>query len=98
LELIVASYNKEKKIFFKKYGYCGGVNWLLYNLFYVRYADDFLIGINGPRLFAVKINHQIKTFFQRELNFNLKSTKIINCNKTNIKFLGFMVYLPWDLF
>jgi hypothetical protein len=26
LELIVASYNKEKKIFFKKYGYCGGVN------------------------------------------------------------------------
>jgi len=93
-ELIIASYKKEKKAFYKKYGYSGDADFLSRNLFYVRYVDDFLLGISGSRLFAVKIIHQIKIFFQRRLKLNLKCIKIINRYKANMKFLGFIVYLP----
>ena len=97
-ELILAFYNKEKKAFYKKYGYSGNADLLFRNIVYVRYADDFLIGISGPKLFAVKLTHHMETFFQRELQLNLKSTQIINRSKANLRFLGFIVYLPCDSF
>jgi hypothetical protein len=93
-ELGLVAYKKEKKVFYKKYGYGAEAELLFRNLFYIRYADNFLAGFHGPKLFAVKMTHQINTFIQKDLQLKFKSTKLINRNKTGVKFLGFIVYLP----
>lgn len=56
---------------------------------YIRYADDFIVGIVGPRTMAVKIRDQINTFLQNELKINLsmEKTKISHVSK-GIEFLG----------
>jgi len=97
LELVLAAFRKEKKIFYKKFGYNEEANRLSRNLFYVRHVEDILAGVIGPKLFVLKIIHQIKIFLQRNLKLNLKSINIINRNKTGVQFLGFIVYLPCDL-
>jgi len=91
---VLAAFRKEKKIFYKKFGYNEEANRLSRNLFYVRHVEDILAGVIGPKLFVLKIIHQIKIFLQRNLKLNLKSINIINRNKTGVQFLGFIVYLP----
>lgn len=63
-------------------------------LLYVRYADDFLLGIVGPKLFAVEITNRIKVFIWGNLQLNIKGSKIINRNEAGVIFLGFILYLP----
>jgi retron-type reverse transcriptase len=93
-ELVLEAFKKEKKEFYKKHGRSRGVDTLSRSILYTRYADDFLIGIVGPKLFAVKTTKQIKTFILGNLKLNIKDTKIINRNEAGVKFLGFIVYLP----
>ena len=40
-------------------------------LWYVRYADDFLLGYTGPKADAVKIKKQIATFLREQLKLRL---------------------------
>jgi group II intron reverse transcriptase/maturase len=49
-----------------------------YRVYYVRYADDFLIGINGPCQIAEKLKQELQTFLLNELKLtlNLEKTKI----------------------
>lgn len=56
---------------------------------YIRYADDFVVGIIGPREDAVLIRTKIKDFLQESLslNLNLSETKISHFNKQGIHFL-----------
>lgn len=58
---------------------------------YVRYADDFLIGITGPRWLAVTIKDRIKNFLMEELNLilNDENTHITHVTK-GIPFLGYI--------
>jgi len=57
---------------------------------YLRYADDFLVGVVGPRHMAEKIREQINTFLQDELKINLsmEKTNITHISK-EIPFLGY---------
>jgi retron-type reverse transcriptase len=61
------------------------------NCKYIRYADDFVIGILGPRSLAVEIRDKIKIFLKNELNveLNLEKTKITHISK-GIEFLGYI--------
>lgn len=60
-----------------------------YRVYYVRYADDFLIGINGPRRAAEELKQELQTFFLDELKLtlNLRKTKITRSDQ-GAYFLG----------
>lgn len=49
-----------------------------FRIYYVRYADDFLIGINGPKTLAEKLKLEINTFLSEKLKLtmSLEKTKI----------------------
>lgn len=56
---------------------------------YIRYADDFLIGITGSRKLAVEIKELIKNFLNDELKLTEK-THITHISK-RIPFLGHLI-------
>lgn len=60
------------------------------NCKYLRYADDFILGILGPRSMAIEILDKIKNFLAKELNIelSLKKTKITHITN-GIEFLGY---------
>lgn len=60
-----------------------------YRIYYVRYADDFLIGVNGPRRIAEELKQELQIFFldKLKLNFNLEKTKIMRSDQ-GAYFLG----------
>ena len=60
---------------------------------YVRYADDFLLGFNGPRREAEVIKQQLATFLGDELKLELspEKTLITHARTTPARFLGYEV-------
>jgi len=61
------------------------------NCKYIRYADDFVIGILGPRSMAIEIRDKVKDFLNNELKveLSLEKTKITHITK-GIEFLGYI--------
>jgi len=59
-------------------------------LYYVRYVDDFVVGVVGSRRDTVVICNKIKSFLSTELdlNLNLDKTAITHFSKNAISFLG----------
>jgi hypothetical protein len=92
-DLVLALYKKERSEFYKKYGSTRGENKNLRRIVYVRYADDFVLGITGPRDFALKIATEIETFIKSDLRLNVHNVSLTSRDKSAIKFLGFNVYL-----
>jgi hypothetical protein len=58
-----------------------------YRLYYVRYADDFLIGINGPKTLAENLKSEINTFLSEtlKLTMSLEKTKITPATPTRVE-------------
>jgi hypothetical protein len=59
---------------------------------YVRYADDFLIGVAGPRKLAVEIRERVREFLHNKLalKLNLEKTKITNISQ-KVLFLSYLI-------
>lgn len=62
---------------------------------YVRYADDWLIGVTGPKALAEAIKVDAAKYFRESLKLELsfEKTKITHCSK-KAAFLGFQVGTP----
>lgn len=61
-------------------------------LFYVRYADDWLIGIRGSKDDAIEIKNSIAKFLDSiDLTLSEEKSKISNLNTDFVKFLGVML-------
>jgi retron-type reverse transcriptase len=60
------------------------------NCKYIRYADDFVIGILGPYSMAIEIRDKVKDFLTDRLNveLSLEKTKITHISE-GIEFLGY---------
>ncbi len=60
---------------------------------YVRYADDFLIGVIAPKSYAVELKQKIKAFLQDELHLRLsdEKTKITHAADKDVAFLGYII-------
>ena len=60
------------------------------NCRYIRYADDFIVGVLGPRHMAVEIRERIRVFLRDELKVELsmEKTRITHISK-GITFLGY---------
>ena len=59
-----------------------------YRIKYIRYADDFLIGVNGKEDICIKLKEDLKKFLLKELKLTLKEDKIINARKNRALFLN----------
>jgi group II intron reverse transcriptase/maturase len=57
---------------------------------YLRYADDWLIGICGPRKLAEQVKGELTTFLSQRLKLTLSTekTKITQARKEQARFLG----------
>jgi len=61
-----------------------------FRIYYVRYADDFLIGINGNEVIAKTVKLKIENFLKDKLNLslNVSKTKITSAITNRAYFLG----------
>lgn len=57
---------------------------------YVRYADDWIIGVTGPKTLALEIRELVKEFLKKELklDLNMEKTKITHLGTQYAYFLG----------
>lgn len=62
---------------------------------YVRYADDFLIGVIGSKADCEEIKSNIAAILLKEffLELNLEKTKITNAKQNSAFFLGYKVHI-----
>ena len=61
---------------------------------YVRYADDFLIGVIGSKEDCIKIKEDIKQFMADKLKLELSDEKTLITNaRKHAKFLGYDVFV-----
>lgn len=60
---------------------------------YIRYADDFIIGINGSLSLAKDVLRRVTIFLSEELKVELneEKTQITDIHKNCINFLGFSI-------
>lgn len=66
-------------------------------LVYVRYADDFLMGVIGSKEDAIGIKQKLATFLSQELKLKLSEEKtLITHSKKNAQFLGFHIRVSRD--
>ena len=63
-------------------------------LWYVRYADDFLLGFIGPKVEALELKQQLGTFLRNELKLELSETKtlVTHARDEVARFLGYEVH------
>lgn len=61
---------------------------------YIRYADDFIIGIRGSKEIAEKIRDLVKVFLKSNLHLemNMEKTKITDTYSNKASFLGMLIY------
>jgi group II intron reverse transcriptase/maturase len=63
---------------------------------YVRYADDFVVGIAGSKQSATSIKETIKNYLKKELHLDLSDEKTLITHLVNpIPFLGYE-FCKWD--
>lgn len=56
---------------------------------YIRYADDFIIGVTGPKSLAKDIYKEVDSYLKEiELNLNKEKTLLTDFTYNPIKFLG----------
>jgi group II intron reverse transcriptase/maturase len=65
---------------------------------YVRYADGFIVGVNGPRVIAEGIRHAVADFMDRflKLTLSLEKTHIRHAKTEEAFFLGTRVKIGSD--
>lgn len=65
---------------------------------YVRYADDWMIGVSGDRKLTCKIKEEISVFTKEILAQKIHplKTNITNIRKGNAHFLGYEIFLPYN--
>lgn len=69
--------------------YPSKIQGLGYRVYYVRYADDFLIGINGFRKIAEELKQELQIFLRNTLKLTLNSEKTkITRSDQGVYFLG----------
>ena len=65
-----------------------------HRLYYVRYADDYLIAVKGPKWLARDIQKRTQDFLKSNLHLKLKEGNLIHAKDNKVKFLGFDIKVP----
>lgn len=63
-----------------------------YRLYYIRYADDILIGLNGGKHLLVELQEELENFISEEMKLNVIPEKlVITGSKDRTYFLGAVI-------
>lgn len=64
-------------------------------LYYIRYANEWLIGVWGSKNIAITTRTKIEIFLKEKLYLNilLEKTRVIHTRKEKAQFLGYEIYL-----
>ena len=88
---------KQRKIdyaaHYKKYKVWSGIDKNNKLISYVRYADDFLIGIIGSRKYALQVKKDITNFLKSHLHLDVSKSELVNRNEGKVSFLGHFIKL-----
>lgn len=74
-----------------KYARRKGVDSEVKHIQYVRYVDDFLVGIVGSRKFALQIRKDLNNFIKSNLHLEVKKDNLVSRNDKPVKFLGHLI-------
>jgi retron-type reverse transcriptase len=88
---------KQRKIdyaeHYKKYKIWSGIDKDNRFISYVRYADDFLIGIIGSRKYALQVRQDVTNFIKSNLHLDVSRSELVNRNEGKVTFLGHSIKL-----
>lgn len=64
-------------------------------ILFIRYADDWIVGVFGGKEFAEGVKDKIQTFLQEQLKLTLspEKTKITHFASNNVSFLGYTLQI-----
>ena len=93
-EAVIEARKKAYKEHHDKYGRRKGIDLEIRSIQYVRYADDFLIGIVGSREYASQVRKDINNFIKGNLHLKIRKDNLVHRNDNPIKFLGHLIGLP----
>lgn len=67
-------------------------------IYYIRYVDDFIVGVVGSHEDTTIIRNEINEFLKNDLKLSLSSqkTKITHFSKESIFFLGTLIQGTWE--
>jgi retron-type reverse transcriptase len=65
-----------------------------HRVYYVRYADDYLIAVKGPKWLAKEIMKKSQDFLKSSLHFSLKGGDLAHGSHNAVRFLGFDIKIP----
>merc|ERR1712078_117889 len=71
-----------------------GTEKAYHRLYYVRYADDYLIAVKGPKALAKDVKTRTEAFLKSNLHFALKGGDLIHGHHNKAEFLGFDIKIP----
>lgn len=94
VEAVKKALADKKKEYYKKHVRLKGARLEVQNILYVRYADNFLIGIVGSKEFASKVRNKVNGFLKGNLHLLIKKDVLVNRNDSPLSFLGFLLGLP----
>jgi len=77
----------------KKYGRRKGIDTEVRHIQYVRYVDDFLIGVVGSRQYAVAIRKDINQFIKGNLHLDVRKDDLVHRSEKSVEFLSHLVKL-----
>ena len=69
-------------------------NKVYHRVHYVRYADDYLIAIKGPKWLAKDVMKKTQDFLKSNLHFSLKGGDLVHGAHNSVRFLGFDIKIP----
>jgi hypothetical protein len=63
-------------------------------MYYFRYTEDFIVGVDGSKKDCIYLKNQVKEFLETELKIvvNLKKIEIIHTEREFTKFLGYKIH------
>ena len=77
----------------EKYSRRKGIDLEVRHIQYVRYVDDFLIGVVGSREYAAKIRKDLNQFIKGNLHLDVRKDNLVHRSEKSVKFLGHLIKL-----
>ena len=67
---------------------------MYYRLRYIRYANDYLLAVEGPKWLAKGIQKRTQDFLKSNLLFQWKKRNLVHYKHNKVSFLGFEIKVP----
>jgi Type II intron maturase/Reverse transcriptase (RNA-dependent DNA polymerase) len=82
-----------------KYAFSGekqfmGLKKVSNRIYYVRYINDFLIGIRGSKHLADNCRGQVLQFLKSDMQLDVKCARLVYAKSSKVRYLGFDIDVP----